>query len=350
MSAPRRAAVVTAGLAAGAVASGAIGRAVLRSRRRIDPASHEVLSLLPPEAIHGITSSDGTRLEVRAAGPADAPTIVFVHGFSLDLTTWHYQWTSLSARFRCVLFDLRSHGHSAPAMDGDVSPASFGRDLAAVLDGATGEDPVVLVGHSLGSLAILAAAEQRPDLFAGRVAGVVFVGAAMGDLWRGAIGSVTRLLRPRLGSIRAAASRVNTLRRYVVSSPLDVGHLVARMTQFGPDAPPSVIDYVVALAARSPSKVWTDGLAALMDADLRDAVRGVRSPALVVVGGHDRMTPPSSGVALADALPDGRLEVIDRAGHLAMLETPDDFNEILDRFARRQLTTRSSGRAKRRSA
>ena len=62
------------------------------------------------------------------------------------------------------------------------------------------------------------------------------------------------------------------------------------------------------------------------------------------------MTPPSSGVALADALPDGRLEVIDRAGHLAMLETPDDFNEILDRCVRRQLPVRSSGRARRRSA
>jgi pimeloyl-ACP methyl ester carboxylesterase len=345
----RRTAVVTAGLAAGAVASGAVGRALLRSRRREDPAAHEVLSLLPPETIHGITSHDGTRLEVRAAGPPDAPTIVFVHGFSLDLTTWHYQWTSLSARFRCVLFDLRSHGHSAPAMDGDVSPRSFGRDLAAVLDGAT-EGPVVLVGHSLGSLAILAAAEQRPDLFAGRVAGVVFVGAAMADLWRGVIGSVTRLLRPRLGSIQEAASRVNRLRRYVVSSPLDVGHVVARLTQFGPDAPPSVIDYVVALAARSPSNVWTDGLVSLMDADLRDAVRAVRVPALVVVGGHDRMTPPSSGVALADALPDGRLELIDRAGHLAMLETPDDFNEILDRFARRQLSAPSGRRARRRSA
>ena len=346
----RRAAVVTAGLAAGAVASGAVGRALLRSRRREDPAAHEVLSLLPPETIHGIASNDGTRLEVRAAGSPDAPTIVFVHGFSLDLTTWHYQWTSLSTRFRCVLFDLRSHGHSAPARDGDVSPGSFGRDLAAVLDGATGDGPVVLVGHSLGSLAILAAAEQRPDLFAGRVAGVVFVGAAMADLWRGFFGSLTRLLRPRFGSVREAASRMNRLRRYVVTSPLDVGHVIARLTQFGPDAPPSVVDYVVALAARSPSKVWTDGLAALMDANLRDAVRRVGVPSLVVVGGHDRMTPPSSGVALADALPDGRLEVIDRAGHLAMLETPDDFNEILDRFARRQLTSPSNGRARRRSA
>ena len=38
--------------------------------------------------------ADGTPLEVRAAGPDDAPTLVFVHGFSLDLTIWHDQWTT----------------------------------------------------------------------------------------------------------------------------------------------------------------------------------------------------------------------------------------------------------------
>jgi len=343
----RRTAAVTGAIAAGAVASGAIGRAILRSRRRADPETNELLSLLPPDALGPVASSDGTALDVRAAGPADAPMLVFVHGFSLDLTTWHYQWTALSERFRCVLFDLRSHGRSGPAVDGDLSPRAFGRDLAAVLDAVAPDRPVVLVGHSLGSLAILAAAEQRPDLFAGRVAGVVFVGSAMADLWRGAMGSLTQLLRPRLGSVREAAARVNRLRRAVLSGPKDVGHVVARITQFGPDAPPHVVDHVVALAARSPSRVWTDGLAALVDADLRDAVRAVTVPSLVIVGGHDRMTPPSSAVELAGALPDGRFEVVERAGHIAILEAPDEVNERIDRFAARVTSPRRSATRRR---
>jgi pimeloyl-ACP methyl ester carboxylesterase len=329
----KRTAIVTAGLAAGAVAGGVIGRSVLNARRGRDAAAHEPLSILPPDVIDGVRSSDGTELAVRASGDPSSPMLVFVHGFSLDLTTWHHQWTTLSSRYRCVLFDLRSHGRSAAAVDGDVSPSAFGRDVVAVLDAVARDRPVVLVGHSLGGLAILAMASERPDLFDGRIAGVVFAGSAMNDLWRGAIGSLTGMLRPRLGSLRQAAGRVNALRRYVLSSPPDVGHLVARMTQFGPDAPPHVVDYIVSLAARAPSHVWTDGLAALMDADLRDAAAVIRVPALVIAGEHDRMTPPSSAVALAGELPEGRLELLERAGHIPMMEAPDAFNALIDTFA-----------------
>jgi pimeloyl-ACP methyl ester carboxylesterase len=325
---------VTAGLAAGAVTAGMVGRTVLNARRRReDPEANELLSLLPPVDLGPVTSFDGTELAVRAAGDASLPTIVFVHGFSLDLTTWHYQWTELSARFRCVLFDLRSHGRSARAAEGDLTPSAFGHDLAAVIDALPTGRPVLVVGHSMGGVAILAMAEARPDLFGSRIAGAVFTGAAAGDLLRGAMGSITELLRPRLGSLRQAASRMNRLRRYVLASPADVGQLIARATQFGPHASPHVVGYVVSLAARAPSEVWTDALAGLMDVDLRHAVRHVRVPSLVIVGEHDRVTPPSSAVVLADELPDGRLEVLEDAGHIPMMECHEAFNLSLERFA-----------------
>jgi len=346
----RRAAVVTAGLAAGAVTAGMLGRTVLNARRRReDPEAHEPLSLLPPEDLGPIASFDGTELAVRAAGDASLPVIVFVHGFSLDLTTWHYQWTELSARYRCVLFDLRSHGRSGRAADGDLSPTAFGHDLAAVIEALDPKRPVLLVGHSMGGVAILAMAESRPDLFDTRVAGCVFAGSAANDLLRGAMGSITGLLRPRLGSLRQAATRMNRLRRYVLASPADVGHVIARMTQFGPHASPHVVGYVVGLASRAPSEVWTDALAGLMDMDLRHAVKHVRVPSLVVVGEHDRVTPPSSAVALADELPDGRLEVIAEAGHIPMMEAHEAFNAGLERFARTVLG-RPGRERKRRSA
>ena len=330
----RRAALVTAGLAAGALAGGVIGRTVLNGRRRRDdPEAHERLAALPPEDLGTVRSFDGTELAVRAAGDPANPTIVFVHGFSLDLTTWHYQWSELAERYRCVLFDLRSHGRSAHAAHGDLSPAAFGADLAAVLDAVAPEGPVVVVGHSMGAVAILSAAETRPDLFAGRIAGVVFVGAASSDLLRGVMGSLTELLRPRFGSLKEAADRVNLLRRYVLASPADLAQIVARITQFGPAASPHVVSYVVGLAGRAPSAVWTEGLAGLMDMDLSDALKHVRVPALVLVGEHDRVTPPSSAVALAGELPDARLEVLEGAGHIAMMEAHDELNRRLERFA-----------------
>ncbi|HEX6230545.1 MAG TPA: alpha/beta hydrolase [Actinomycetota bacterium] len=330
----RRTAVVTAGLAAGAVAGGMIGRTVLNARRRAqDPEAHERFSSLPPEDLGPVRSFDGTELAVRASGDASSPVLLFAHGFSLDMTTWHYQWTELSRRFRCVAFDFRSHGRSQRAAHGDVSPSAFGHDLAAVLEAVVPDGRALVVGHSMGAMAILAMAESRPDIVTGRLAGVVFAGAAANDLLRGAMGSITDLLRPRIGSLRQAAERVNRLRRHVLSSPIDIGHLVARVTQFGPHASPHIVDYVVGLAADASSDVWTDGLVGLMDMDLRHAVRHVRVPALVLVGEHDRVTPPSSAVAIAAELPDGRLEVLEGAGHIPMMEAHEEFNRRLGGFA-----------------
>ncbi len=328
----RRTAFVTAGIAVGAVAGGVIGRTVLNARRRPDPEAEEHLSELPPEDVGPIRSYDGTELAARAAGDPSRPTIVFVHGFSLDMTTWHYQWTGLSDRYRCILFDFRSHGRSARAAGGDLSPLAFSHDLAAVVN-TLGDRRVLLVGHSMGAMSMLALAESRPELFRDPVAGVVFVGSAASDLVRGAFGSVTELLRPRLGSLRQAAGRMNRLRRYVLSSPADVAQMIARATQFGPDASPHLVRYVVGLAARAPSEVWTDGLAGLMEMDLRHAVQHIAVPALVLVGEQDRMTPPSSSVALAGELPQGRLEVIEGAGHFPMMEAHDEFNRRLGAFA-----------------
>jgi pimeloyl-ACP methyl ester carboxylesterase len=329
----RRTAVLTAGIAAGAVAAGTVGAAVRRRRR--EHQEHAPVGALPPEILERVRSFDGTEIVVRAAGDPGAPVLLFAHGFSLDLSTWSEQWPALSAAYRCVLMDHRSHGASGSAADGDLTLRAMGRDIAAVLDAVSPEEPAILIGHSMGAMAILALAELRPELFGPRVVGVVLIGAASGQLIRGAMGSVTELLRPRLGSLRAAAGRVDRLRRAVLASPADVGGVVARVTQFGPDAPRNVVDHVVNLAGRASSQVWTDGLAGLMEMDLRHALPRVTVPALVVVGEHDRVTPPAAAVELAGALPHGELTVLPRAGHIAMLERPDELNRALERFASR---------------
>ncbi len=338
----RRTAIVTAGLAATAVAGGVVGRSIVRRHHHPDPEADEPLSLLPPQDLGPVRSFDGTELAVLAAGDAASPTIVFAHGFSLDLTTWHYQWTALAERFRCVLFDFRSHGRSGPASD--LSIAAMAHDLAAVLDAAVPDGRAVVVGHSMGSMAMLAMAESRPDVIATRVGGMVLSGAASSNLFRGAMGSVTNLLRPRLGSVREAAERLNRIRQHVMARPGDLGGLAARITQFGPDASPHIVDHITQLAARAPSAVWTDGLVGLMDMDLRHAVHHVRVPALVVVGEHDRVTPPAQAVDLAGELPDGRLEMVSGAGHLPMMERHEEFNRALAAFVAETLGTRKAPR------
>jgi pimeloyl-ACP methyl ester carboxylesterase len=342
----RRTAIVSAAVAAGAVAGGLVGRAAIRRRR---DRAHPPVGDLPPEELEPIVSFDGTSLSARAAGNRSAPTIVLSHGFSLDSTIWGAVWPELAREFRVVTFDHRSHGRSDAAVGGDLSIGAIGRDLVAVLERVAPQGPAIVVGHSMGGMAILAAAEQRPDAFApGPIAGAVFVGVAAANLFRGAMGSVTELLRPRLGSFAAAARRVDLLRRAILASPGDLSGIVTRVTQFGHDASPHLVEHVVDLAASARPEVWTDGLPELMELDLRHATSRVRVPALVLVGDQDRVTPPAVAVELAGALPDGRLTFVEGAGHIAMLERPADVVREITSFARSLTTIQPRASRKRR--
>jgi pimeloyl-ACP methyl ester carboxylesterase len=93
--------------------------------------------------------------------------------------------------------------------------------------------------------------------------------------------------------------------------------------------------------------VWTNALAGLMDSDLRHAVAHVTVPSLVLVGDRDRVTPMASAIAFADSLPNGRFEVLERAGHFPMMEVPEELNRLVDGFAREVL---KAGGRKRRTA
>lgn len=332
----KRTAAIAAALTAGTVAAGAAVGVVFRRRHR----AHDYalpLTDLPPDVGEPVRSFDGTQIAVRGAGDADAPILLFTHGFSLDMSAWHEQWIDLADDFRCVLMDHRSHGESGSAEHGDLSIRAMGRDVAAVLDAVAPERPVIVIGHSMGAMAILAMAEQRPELFGPRVVGVALIGASSSDLFRGAIGSVTEFLRPSMGTFATAARRVDRLRRAVLASPADIGGVVTRMTQFGPNAPSHLVDHIVGLAERARPEVWTDGLTELMEMDLRHALPHVNVPALVIVGQHDRVTPPAAAVELVGGLPDAKLVVVEDAGHMAMLERPAEVNHDLRVFARQTL-------------
>ena len=345
----KRTALIAGGVAGGAIAAGALGRTVLRRRTDQDHLDGPLWDL-PPDDLGPVRSFDGTGLAVRAAGDPAAPILLFVHGFSLDMTTWREQWVDLSSDHRCVLMDNRGHGGSEHPADGDLSLRSMGRDIAAVLEAVAPGRRVVIVGHSMGAIAALAMAEVRPDLLATSVAGLVLVGTSASELVRGAMGSITDLVRPRLGSLLTAARRVDRLRKAVLASPTDLRGAIVRLTQFGPDAPRHVVDHVVQLAERASSEVWIEGLAELLETDLRHVLSRVTMPALVVVGEHDRVTPPASGVQLAAALPAGRFLLVEGAGHIAMMERPAVLDREIRAFARSVLPGDHAPRPRRRAA
>jgi pimeloyl-ACP methyl ester carboxylesterase len=328
--------LAAAGVGVAAAAAVAAERALIRRARAApDPTQGEPYAERPGEE-RRVRSFDGTELAVNVVGPADGPGLMFSHGFTLDMTAWHFQWKELSRRFRCVLYDQRGHGRSDRAANGDYSLEAMGRDLRAVLDAEAPDGPVVLIGHSLGGMATLSLAATHPEEFGGRVRGVVLANTAAADLFRSALGGLgskaaLRVL-PAARKLVADPLRAYRIRERLVGGGADLAFLIARATNFGPHAPPSLVDHVVSISAAAPVEVWTDVMASLLEMDLGHALEHVRCPALVIVGDLDRLTPPASALAMKKRLPNARLAEIEAAGHCAMLERPEEFNRLLEGF------------------
>ena len=117
----------------------------------------------PPPGSRTVTTDDGVPLHVEVDGDEDAPlTVVFSHGFTARLAEWELQRAALRDRARLVLWDQRGHGRSGWTQLTDATIDRTGRDLGQVLDAVAPTGPVVLAGHSMGGMSILALARQRP--------------------------------------------------------------------------------------------------------------------------------------------------------------------------------------------
>ena len=119
--------------------------------------------------------------ESRRSQSAD-PTIVFVHGYALNLDCWHFQREAFRGKHRMVFYDQRSHGRSERSDREHATIDQLGDDLARVINELAPKGDVVLVGHSMGGMSIIALAERHPELFAKRVKGVALVSTTAGGL------------------------------------------------------------------------------------------------------------------------------------------------------------------------
>jgi pimeloyl-ACP methyl ester carboxylesterase len=178
----RRIGVVGAVAGVGAAGVGAaVGLrrlAVGRVRLRPDPDADEPFGELRGKPLT-VLADDGVPLHVEIDGPDDAPlTIVFSHGYTLNQDAWHFQRRDLprlrpgDARPRLVFWDQRSHGRSGRGKPTHATIDQTGEDLYAVLQATVQPGaPVVLVGHSMGGMSVMALADRHPELFDGGAGG-----------------------------------------------------------------------------------------------------------------------------------------------------------------------------------
>ena len=122
------------------------------------------------------TTSDGVRLHYLEAGPADAPTMVFVPGWTMPAWIWERQIRAFAGDRHVIAFDPRGQGQSQVAHSG-YEPDRRGQDIGELI-GRLGPKPVLVVAWSLGVLDVLDYVATSGD---GRLAGLVLVDNSVGE-------------------------------------------------------------------------------------------------------------------------------------------------------------------------
>src|SRR5215469_13222139 len=304
--------------------------AVGRSRLLPDPAADEPFGQVRGRPVE-VIADDGVVLHAEVSGPDDAPvTVVFCHGYCLSQDVWHYQRLALAEYNRLVLYDQRGHGRSGRGGSDRASIDQLGTDLAAVLAAtAPGDRPVVLVGHSMGGMTIMALADQRPELFGGKVAGVVLISTASHQVdathWLPpAMRPAARYAGPALLRGAAGGWRAALIER-VRASGGDLAFLTTRFIGFGTaNASPTIVDFIERVIRDTPIGVVADFYIALLEHDKRAALATLgRVPVVVITGEQDRLISAAKAVALAAEIPGARLVRAPGAGHAVILERPE---------------------------
>ncbi|GAA3563341.1 alpha/beta hydrolase [Amycolatopsis ultiminotia] len=268
--------------------------------------------------------ADGTSLHLERRGDAAAEvTVVLLHGYALDQRSWGriapVLVDVLEAPLQVLSYDHRGHGQSGRATRSTATMARLGDDLAEVLERAVPRGRVVLVGHDMGGLAVMALTQRHAELFATRVAGIVLLATSSGRLateasaaWPNALGKLAQDLEMVLGAKLYGLVREHTSR--AVSAGL-------RWWLFGDDPEPDLVELTVRMIRGN----WPHTVAQFrpaLDAYARDAALALAGdlPVTAIVGERDRIVAPNDVEQLVRGLPRGSAVVLPGVGHVVPLE------------------------------
>jgi pimeloyl-ACP methyl ester carboxylesterase len=339
-------------VALGAAAGLAAERyAIGRVRLAPDPDADEPFFRLPADRVRRVVADDGLPLHIEEVGPERAPlTVVFCHGYTQQLAVWHYQRLALAEEGvgKLVFWDQRSHGKSGRSAAENTTIDQLGRDLHAVLQACAPTGKVVLVGHSMGGMTIMALADRFPELFGSRVTGVALIATSTGKLASVTFGlpaamqHVTGRVLPYLTrGMRGRPQLFEGGRRLGT----DLAFVATRRAAFGlDDVSPSLVEFVERMTGETPVDVIAEFYDTFMSHDKLEALGVLRDvETLVLVGSKDVITPVAHSRTIAAALPDAQLVVVEGAGHMVQLEKAAMVTLHLRALVRR--ASRSAARA-----
>jgi pimeloyl-ACP methyl ester carboxylesterase len=233
---------------------------------------------------------------------ASQPTVVLLHGAGFDHTTWalHSRWFAHHG-FGVLAPDLPGHGRSSGAPLPTIADMA---DWTAALLGAAGAARAKLVGHSMGSLIALETAARHPA----RVSALSLIGTAA---------AMT------VGPDLLKAAEANDHSAVDMVSIWGLGF----QAELGGSLAPGLWMHSGAqrvLERCKPGVLFNDLSACNAYQNALAAAAQVTVPCTFILGERDMMTPAKAGKTLASALPTSRTVVISGAGHMMMVERPDE--------------------------
>jgi pimeloyl-ACP methyl ester carboxylesterase len=250
-------------------------------------------------AVNGIDVFVGTG--GRAFDPAQ-PAMVFLHGAGMDHSVWALLARSFAYHGFAVLApDLPGHGRSGGAPLSSIAALA---DWTAALIGAAGLTSARLVGHSMGSLIALETAARHPA----RVSALALLATA----------APMRVSDDLLNAAKAD--------EHAAVDMIAIWGEGFRATLGGSELPGAwMLGGSERLLERAgPGVIFADLVACNGYQNALAAAAKVAMPAIVIQGSRDLMTPLKGGKAMAAAIPNCRLTVIDGAGHMLLSERPDE--------------------------
>ncbi len=279
-----------------------------------------------------IDEPEGRPIGVHAR--ATVPTVVFSHGYALSLRSWVFQRRALKAAgYRVVLWDQRGHGQSGAGTKESYEIDQLGLDLDAVISAVAPDGPLILVGHSMGGMTMMALAAQHPELVRDRVLGVAFVATSPGGIsavsWGlgNVLGKVVHRLGPfAVGQLAGRQGLVNS----VLKAGREVEEYFVDLYSFASPVPLSIVRLTADMIFRTRMEVISDFMETFDKHDKREALEqfiGVET--LVLNGVQDLLTPPQHSEEIVRLIPGAEHVLVNDAGHIIMLEHGDVVSDQL---------------------
>ncbi|MGI6797925.1 alpha/beta fold hydrolase [Gordonia sihwensis] len=257
-----------------------------------------------------VSAEDGTVLATNIHNPAeDDLTLVLLHGFCMNSNSWARARSAVERAcptVRVISYDHRGHGHSGQGPRRSHTIDILADDLGRVLTTVAPTGRLVLAGHSLGAMTILAHLRRNPSTL-DRVSGLCLVATASSRL--SDHGGLARLLPAAVArALPSVADRIPTF--------FESAWAVAR-TVLSPALG------TCGNCGRPSAAVLAELLASLRSLDESASLPLLRAlPTVVLAGAFDRITPVGHSRTIAAAAPLSTLRVLPRAGHNLPLTHP----------------------------